>query len=164
VLDDWESRLAAVWETLDDVDEQQFLVAIERLASELPEGSPVAAFERASSLDSTGNAELAIPLYEQALDAGLGGERRRRAVIQLASALRARGDARESARLLEAELDRPSDHLDDAVRAFLALALLDLGRPRDAASLALTSLAPHLHRYQRSLAGYALLVEDDPGP
>jgi tetratricopeptide (TPR) repeat protein len=160
----WEERLAAAWKTLDDVDEQQFLIAIERLAAELPEPSGVAAFERASSLDSTGHPDLAVPLYRQALEIGLPAERRRRAVIQLASSLRNLGDPRESARLLETELDRPSDHLDDAVRAFLALALLDLGRPRDAASLALGALAPHLHRYNRSLANDALVISDDARP
>lgn len=44
-----------------------------------------------------------------------------------------------------------NDHLDDAVRAFLALALVDVGREREAVSLALAALAPHLPRYQRSL-------------
>ena len=44
---------------------------------------------------------------------------------------------------------------DDAVSAFLALALVDTGREREAVSLALGALAPHLPRYQRSLANYA---------
>jgi hypothetical protein len=158
---EWEERLAAAWDALDELDEQDFLVRIELLAAELPEGDGVADFERASSLDSVGHADLAVPLYRQALASGLPGERRRRAVIQLASSLRNLGEARESVALLEAELDQPSDHLDDAVRAFLALALVDTGRPVDAVSLALGTLAPHLHRYQRSLAGYALVLSDD---
>jgi hypothetical protein len=41
------------------------------------------------------------------------------------------------------------------VRAFLALALVDAGREREAVAHALTALAPHLPRYQRSLANYA---------
>src|SRR3954451_11212048 len=53
-----------------------------------------------------------------ALAAGLSGERRRRAVISLAGSLRNLGQAEESVALLRAELDRGSDHLDDAVRAF----------------------------------------------
>ena len=57
----------------------------------------------------------------------------------------------ESLELLTAELERPSDRLDDAVSAFLALALVDSGREREAVSVALTALAPHLPRYQRSL-------------
>jgi Tetratrico peptide repeat len=160
---DWDERLAEAWDSLDEVDEQEFLMRIEGLAAELPAGSrAVGDFERASSLDSTGHPDLAVPLYREALEHGLMGERRRRAVIQLASSLRTLGDPRESVALLEAELDEPSDHLDDAVRAFLALALVDTGRPRDAVSLALGALAPHLHRYQRSLSNYALVISDDP--
>ena len=86
---------------------------------------------------------------------GSRAERRRRAVIQLASSLRNVGRADESVALLTAELDAEPDELDDAVRAFLALALVDVGREREAVSHALTALAPHLPRYQRSLANYA---------
>ena len=56
-----------------------------------------------------------------------------------------------------------SDELDDAVRAVLALALTDVGREREAVSLAIGALAKHLPRYQRSMANYArLLVEPEP--
>ena len=85
----------------------------------------------------------------------LSGQRRRRAVIQLASTLRNLGQAEESVALLTAELDAGSDDLDDAVRAFLALALTSVGREREAVSVALTALAAHLTRYNRSLAAYA---------
>jgi hypothetical protein len=55
--------------------------------------------------------------------------------------------------------------LDDAVRATLALCLSSLGRDREGLSLALGALAPHLPRYQRSMANYArLLVEPEPEP
>jgi hypothetical protein len=104
-----------------------------------------------------------VPLYRKALDHGLTGERRRRAVIQLASSLRNLGQSQESVALLTTELGTGSDHLDDAVRAFLALALVDTGREREAVSLALVALAPHLPRYQRSLAAYArLLLDGEP--
>jgi hypothetical protein len=86
----------------------------------------------------------------------------RSAVIQLASSLRNLGQPQESVRLLTAELAAGSDQLDDAVRAFLALALVDVGREREAASLALVALASHLPRYRRSLGNYArLLVEPE---
>jgi hypothetical protein len=45
--------------------------------------------------------------------------------------------------------------LDDAVTAFLALALIDVGREREAAALALGALSRHLPCYNRSLAKYA---------
>ena len=103
-----------------------------------------------------------MPLYREALERGLTAERRRRAVIQLASSLRNIGEADESVALLTAELAREPDELDDAVRAFLALALADVGREREALSHALTALAPHLARYQRSLASYAQELDDQP--
>jgi hypothetical protein len=119
------------------------------------EDSAQAAFEQACEFDDTGHSDRAVPLYRRALELGLEGYERRRAVIQMASSLRNLGQAEESVTLLRAEQGAPSDELDDAVRAFLALALVDVGREREAVSLALGALAPHLPRYQRSLANYA---------
>ncbi|UXN64827.1 tetratricopeptide repeat protein [Phyllobacterium sp. A18/5-2] len=102
-----------------------------------------------------GREQQAAPLYRQALAAGLAGQLRRRATIQLASTLRNLGQADESIALLTAEQQAGSDELDDAVTAFLALSLVDTGREREAVALALTALARHLPRYNRSLAGYA---------
>jgi tetratricopeptide (TPR) repeat protein len=159
---DWERRLAELWASMDDYDEDEFVATLERLVDELPPDSAVAAFERAGAFDSTGRSDLAVPLYRRALDLGLEGERRRRAVIQLASSLRNIGEATESVALLTEERKAASDHLDDAVSAFLALALVDTGRDREAASIALSALAPHLPRYQRSLANYARLIAEEP--
>jgi hypothetical protein len=122
---------------------------------ELPAGHAVGLFELASANDSTSREAQAAPLYRQALAAGLTGVRRRRATIQLASTLRNLGQAEESVALLRAEREAGSDALDDAVAAFLALALVDTGREREALGLALTALARHLPRYNRSLANYA---------
>ena len=159
---DWEQRLAGAWASVDERSEADFLALIDKLAAKLPEGSAIAAFERACSFDSTGHSDRAVPLYRQALETGLTGERRRRAVIQLASSLRNLGRPQESVALLTDELDAGSDHLDDAVRAVLALALTDVGREREAVSLAVGALAAHLPRYQRSMANYArLLVEPE---
>ena len=155
---DWEERLSRAWASLDRRSEAEFLASIEELAAELPPDSSVGMFERAASLDSTGHSDLAVPLYRQALERGLTGERRRRAVIQLASSLRNIGRPEQSVELLTRELEAASDQLDDAVRGFLALALVDVAREREAVSVALTALAPHLPRYQRSLANYARLL------
>lgn len=160
--EDWERRVSDAWASSDQRSEPEFLALIESLAAELPPDSGIADFERASSFDSTGQPELAVQLYRRALDRGLTGERRRRAVIQLASSLRNVGQPQESVTLLRNELDAGSDHLDDAVRAFLALALVDTGHEREAVSLALAALAPHLPRYRISLAEYARLLTDDP--
>ena len=86
------------------------------LVAELPPGDPVGPFELASAYDSTGDPARAVDGYRQALDAGLAGPRRRRAVIQLASSLRNLGQVEESVALLTAERDAGSDDLDDAVR------------------------------------------------
>jgi hypothetical protein len=44
----------------------------------------------------------------------------------------------------------------------LALALTSVGREREAVAVAVAALAPHLPRYQRSMANYArLLLERD---
>ena len=159
--DDWEQRLAELWTTLDDRPEHEFVEAVDELTAELPDDDGAGPFERAAARDSTGHSDLAVPLYRQALELGLTGERRRRAVIQLASSLRNTGEVATSVELLEAELARTSDALDDAVRAFLALALVDSGREREAVSHALIALARHLPRYQRSTENYArALVEE----
>ena len=153
--EDWDRRLALLWQTIDDQPASDFLAAIENLVAELPPDDAVGLFENASAFDSTGHPDHAVPLYRRALERGLSGQRRRRAVIQLASSLRNLGAAEESVALLADELAAGSDDLDDAVRAFLALALTSVGREREAVSLALTALAPHLTRYNRSLAAYA---------
>ncbi|RSM69235.1 tetratricopeptide repeat protein [Kibdelosporangium aridum] len=154
--EDWDNRVAALWAALDDFDEAEFRARIEALVGELPPGDPVGLFELASANDSTGRPEQAEPLYRKALESGLSGYRRRRALIQLASTLRNLGHPSQSVALLTAERARQeSDELDDALDAFLALALVDTGRAREAAGLALAALAKHLPRYNRSLAYYA---------
>ena len=159
---EWEHRVATLWTTLDDHTPETLRAKIASLAAELPAGHPAALFERACAHDSTGEPEIAAPLYAQALGAGLAGTRRRRAVIQMASSLRNLGRAEESVALLMAERTQPSDELDDAVTAFLALALADTGREREAASLALEALSKHLPRYNRSLARYAKALNTSP--
>jgi tetratricopeptide (TPR) repeat protein len=164
--EDWERSMEGLWATLDAVAAPAFVAAVERMAATLPAGDPVGLFERACSHDSTGDPARAVPLYQAALAAGLTGLRRRRASIQLASSLRNLGDADAAARLLAAELAAPPDALDDAVRAFLALALADLGREREALSMSLDALSRYLPRYNRSLARYAaaLVAPEAPPP
>jgi hypothetical protein len=158
----WESRLAALWGAIDRYEPQAFLKQIELLVAELPPESAIGLFERASAQDSTGHPDLAVPLYRAALNGGLSGLRRRRATIQLASSLRNLGNAMEAADLLFAELNAPSDELDGAVRAFLALALVDLGREREAVAHSLLALSNYLSRYNRSLARYASEIAAAP--
>lgn len=159
--EDWERRVARLWATMAEYDEDDFIARMADLAAELPADDPVGPFERGGSLDSTGHPDRAVELYREALRLGLSGSRRRQAVIQLASSLRNLGQADAGVELLTAERAAGTDDLDDAVVAFLALALADTGREREALSLALTALAPHLARYQRSVTNYAALLIDD---
>ncbi|QIB46152.1 tetratricopeptide repeat protein [Streptomyces aureoverticillatus] len=165
---DWDQRMAAAWDTFDSYGDEradEFRELIGKLADELPDGSPVAPFERACAYDSTGHSDKAVPLYREALDLGLDGYRRRRTVIQLASSLRNTGRVEEGIALLTPELDAEHDELDDAVRATLALCLADAGRAREGVGLAVGALARHLPRYQRSMTNYArLLAEPEPEP
>ncbi|MFG2885091.1 tetratricopeptide repeat protein [Streptomyces sp. NPDC048297] len=158
---DWDERVDAAWATFDEYPEEragEFRDVIGKLVAELPEGSPLGPFEQACAWDSTGHSDKAVPLYREALARGLSGAsgyKGRRAKIQLSSSLRNTGRAAEGVELLTPELESPSDELDDAVRACLALCLSSLGRDREGLSLVLGALAPHLPRYQRSMANYA---------
>jgi tetratricopeptide (TPR) repeat protein len=158
VNQDWEDRVAAAWATFDEYGEEgaaEFRAVIDALVAELPDDSPLGPFEQACAWDSTGHPDQAVPLYREALARGLSGYKARRARIQLSSSLRNLGRPEEGVKLLTPELDAPSDELDDAVRATLALCLSSLGRDREGLSLVLGALAPHLPRYQRSMANYA---------
>ena len=152
---EWDGRVARLWAAMDGLDEQDFLARMKALVDERPADDPVALYEYGGAHDSTGNPEAAVTLYRRALQYGLAAPRRRQAVIQLASSLRNLNQAQESVALLTAELDVGSDELDDAVRAFLALALTSSGREREAVGVALTALAGHMTRYRRSLTHYA---------
>ena len=158
--DDWERREAELWASIDDYEAEVFRAQVDALAAELPPDSAVAPFERACAFDSTGHPDKAVPLYREALELGLEGERRRRATIQMASSLRNLGHADACVELMRAERARTSDALDDAVAAVLALGLADLGREREGLSIVLAALAPHLPRYQRSMGNYARMLLD----
>jgi hypothetical protein len=169
-MNDWEQRVGAAWASIDDYEgrEDEFRALIDGLAAERPDGDPVAAFERACAWDSTGHSDRAVPLYRQALEQGLAGYRRRRAVVQMSSSLRNIGAAGAAVALLEAEraidpatLDEPTRGLADAISATLALCLADVGREREAVGVAVAALAPHLPRYQRSMANYARRLGPD---
>ncbi|WP_027007551.1 tetratricopeptide repeat protein [Conexibacter woesei] len=168
---EWETRSAALWDRLDDVEEAEFRALVDALAGELDDGDPVAAFERGCAADSTGHPDEAVVLYEAALAAGLDGYRRRRALIQLSSSLRNLGQPERGVVLLEAERaaslaatappvtaatpagDDPAT-LDDALVCTLALCLADAGRAREGVGLVVAAMAPKLPRYQRSMAFY----------
>ena len=156
----WEKRVDELWKAIDAYEPEEFVARLDTLVSDLLLDSAIGLFERGSAQDSTGHPDLAVPLYRAALETGLSGQRRRRAIIQMASSLRSLGDAKQAVDLLTAELAQASDELDSAVRAFLALALVDLGREGEAVAVSLTALSQCLPRYNRSLARYARALSD----
>ena len=152
---DWERRLLALWNDLDALGDSEFTQRMKRLVEELSPLDRVALFELGAACDSTGLPSEAVSFYERALAKGLSGLSRRRACIQMASSLRNLGNPARAAEILFAERRAPSDELDQAVAAFLALALVDLGREREAVAVSLGALSTYLPRYNRSLARYA---------
>jgi tetratricopeptide (TPR) repeat protein len=142
-----------IWATAAERSEDDVFEAVCALADERPEGDPDALFERGSAYDYIGREAAAEPFYREALNAGLAGERRPRALIQLASTLRNLGRAAEGADILRAEVG--DGDFADARAAFLALMLLDSGRPDEAVARALLALARHLTRYRRAVTYYA---------
>lgn len=81
----WEKRMSDLWAVVDEYDAPEFLSLVDELVAELPAGNAVGLFERGSAFDSAGRPDKAVALYKAAMDAGLEGERRRRAIIQMAS-------------------------------------------------------------------------------
>ena len=168
MIDNWEERIAACWESIrsNDPEPSEVVAAIDALAAERAPDDPDAIYERASARDSAGFTAQAEPLYGQALgSARLDPRRRPQAVIQLASTLRIIGRLDESEALLAAELERCARETDphalpDETRAFLALTYLAQGKSVDAATLALLTLAPHLKRYTRSVSGNAAEIAE----
>lgn len=155
-------RVAALFANMDSYEEQAFIAKVDQLAAELPAGDPDGLFHQACARDSWGHSDQAVPLYRKALEVGgLTGENRRRAVIQMSSSLRNIGQVEAALEILQAERERGSDHLDDALACTTALCLSSLKRDREGLSLVLVALAKHLPRYNRSMENYgkALLGE-----
>ena len=160
---EWRVRMAAVWAEADRLDDAELVRRIDEIAAERPD-DPLALFERGGARDSTGDEAGAEQFYRAALGAGLPDAERARCVIQLASTVRNLGRPEESLELLRNEFEgRPDDELADAAIVFAALALVDLGRPVDAAASLMHALAPHLPRYRRSVHAYADALVDNSG-
>jgi tetratricopeptide (TPR) repeat protein len=127
------------------------------LLARFPE-DPRALLAYAGALDFAGLEAEAVPVYEQALAAGLDGDDLRQAMVQYGSTLRNLGrDDDALALLIQADGQFPGYA---SVQAFLALALSSAGRDREAVQLLLNLVldridADELQRYQRALRGYA---------
>ena len=153
-------RAAALFAAIDDHAEADFFAAIDALVAELPADDPDGLFHRGCAQDSCGHSDRAVPLYRQALEKGLSGEHRRRAVIQMSSSLRNIGQVETALDLLLAERENGSDHLDDALACTTALCLASLGREREGLSMVVVALAAHLPRYNRSMVNYGKALSE----
>ena len=158
---EWQDRVDATWSRIDALAPDAFVTAIDALAAERPDDDAAALFERAAARDSTGVEGDAEHFYRAALATGrLDAYRSVRATLQLASTLRILGHLQESERMLTEEFERRdamggTHALHDELRSLLALTWIAQGRPLEAAALALSALAPHLTRYQRSTLAHA---------
>ncbi|HEY8975663.1 MAG TPA: tetratricopeptide repeat protein [Burkholderiaceae bacterium] len=167
---DWQARVAAAWKIADTLTPQELVRTVDALCSERPVDDPFAQFERACARDTAGIEDAAEPLYRAALASGaLDPYRHGRASIQLGSTLKHLGRLAESEQLLLAQLERckaegPGAVLFDEVRAVLAFTWIAQGRTLEAAALALETLAPHLTRYNRSMAANARALTAPPPP
>jgi ADP-ribose pyrophosphatase YjhB (NUDIX family) len=148
-----EERLAALWSGAREREPAALHAELENLIEELGLERPRAQFERASVHDFLGEEDAAIPLYRDALAAGLAPPHRTQAVIQLASSLRNVGDASAALALLQSV--EATDPLHADAQAFLSLALHDDDKPTPALRTTLRALAPHLTTYGRAIAAYA---------
>jgi tetratricopeptide (TPR) repeat protein len=161
MVSEWEVHVAAFWRSADESKVDETLAAMKRLVDELDPSDPLGLFEWASVHDFLGLETEAIPIYQQALDSGLGGLTREKALIQLASSLRNVGKPDEAAAILESTTF--SAQTAAAAKAFLSLARLDSGNAQEALSLALLEFYPAGGLYERSIKFYAadLLARDN---
>ncbi|MGW4930750.1 tetratricopeptide repeat protein [Agromyces sp. NPDC004153] len=161
-MQDWQQRVDAVWDAAGELGGDEVVRRIDALAAELPDDDPRAPFEQGGARDSAGLEAEAEPFYRRALDLGLDGRPRVELHVQLASTLRNLGRPQEAIALLDA-IEPESGDLRDAVIGFRALARVDAGDARLAASEAVAALAVHVTQYRRALGAYARDLAESAG-
>jgi len=159
-MSSWDARIDEFWANADDTDAERMRAQLDALVNERTPGDARALFERASLHDFLGEEDAAIPLYRAALEAGLHGPWRTRAVIQLASSLRNTGAPSAAIALLRAVPH--DDPLAESARAFLALALHEDGKSVGALREALGTVAALLPEYGGAVARYAESLASRP--
>ncbi|WP_430868002.1 tetratricopeptide repeat protein [Demequina aurantiaca] len=154
----WDDLIDGFWTDFDESRPAAMLSQMSSLAEQHPGNDGAALYESAAVHDSTGGTSQAIDLYRLALEAGLDGARRPRALLQLASSLRAEGRLEECLAVLDdssSSGEEAAAVIGEAGSVVRALALHDLGRHDDALRVALLALARELPLYQRSMTAYA---------
>jgi len=145
------------WALADEEHPEATLSFFQELLTEDP-SDPVRRFELAGAYDWVGRKTDAIEHYESAIAAGLPGHRDRLARIQLGSILRTVGRSEDAVAVLERVVqDYPHS---PTAECFLALALADAGRPRDAVArlvelIARMAVDEDTISYREALQSYA---------
>lgn len=156
----WDSRIDAFYrDAVSEHEPAQTVAAMSDLLATMgaDDAGALVPFEMAGVHDSLGLDDDAVPLYREALAAGLDASHAAQARIQLASTLRKLGRLDEALELLSAPAE---GDLEPARKAFLALALHSAGRSDEALREAIEGILPSLPRYQRTLAAYAAALTD----
>jgi tetratricopeptide (TPR) repeat protein len=153
---DLERRVAAGWELFRGGREEEAIESFRQLVEEYPD-DPRAHFELGSVFDAAGREDEAIQPYRRSLERGLRRDNIPRALLQLGSSLRNVGAYEEAVRTLSEGRGRFPDYVP--VRFFLALALYDAGRHREALveSLELALSGPdraEMQEYARAMRSY----------
>lgn len=152
--DQWEQRVAVLWDDAEITDEER-LLRMKGLAEAAPHPA-LGAFELGGAFDSAGYEAEADEQYAAATAAGLAGMdpvRAARLVIQHASTLRNLGRVDQAIAMLRAAPEHAS--IGAAPAVFLALALHSAGRSDEALRVAIEAIEPTLPRYNRSVRAYA---------
>jgi len=119
-------------------------------------------YEVGGAYDTDGQESVALGFYEQAIDAGLDGDLRRRCFLQYGSTLRNVGRIDDSLAVFARARDEFPDSV--AVGAFEALSLHAAGRANTALARLLELLADNvdaeeLNRYKAAMKGNAAYLE-----
>jgi tetratricopeptide (TPR) repeat protein len=127
------------------------------LAAQSPSDSELQ-YEAACVHDFLGREAQAVPFYRAALSGDLPPDQLRSAYLGLGSTYRTLGRYAEAERVLREGLARFADAAE--LKAFLAMALHNLGRSKEAVELLLTVLAhscadPHVQSYRDAILFYA---------
>lgn len=154
----WEDSIDRFWTEFDGSQPAAMLARMREICALRDPKDGAALYEWAGVHDSLGKTGEAIGLYRRAIAAGLDATRRPQAALQLASSLRAEGDATACLAVLddwEATGTDASAVIGQSPAIVRALALHDLGRGDEALKMALLPLAATLPRYRRSMTAYA---------
>ena len=158
--DDWENRIAALWDD-DTIDDQQRITHMQALADAAPHPA-LGAFELGGAYDSGGQEAEADAHYAAATRADLvtvDPDRAARMIVQHASTLRNLGRIDEALAMLRDAPDHPATGA--APKVFLALALHSAGRFDEALRTAIEAVEPVLPRYRRSVSAYAEALTEE---